>query len=122
MTYADYDFYTTVYLGNMIPTEEEFDRYAMRASMDIDYLTMGKAAHSAELPAVKMACCAAAEQYMVMVNATVDATHGELKSESVGSYSRTYATSAERMQSARAAVNDSIYRYLVPTGLLYRGL
>ena len=80
MVYADYNYYTQNYLGTML-NEEDFSRLALRASSFLDYYTRGRAAQNAELEAVKMACCAVAEQQHVIekARALADHRHGELR-------------------------------------------
>ena len=92
--YADYEYYESDFYGDKID-DEAFPKYAMLASDFIDYMTMGRAANNADLPAVKKCCCALAEQYQ-----TIDAVQkaaaakvtedGIIASESVGSHSRSF--------------------------------
>lgn len=123
--YADYRFYTNEYFGNLI-TFDEFERLSARASAFLDYYTRGKAKNNADLYALKMACCAIAEQQK-QIESTAENTAQSgngIKSESVGSYSVTYQTAAEKASAAEAArlTFASIARqYLADTGLLYRG-
>lgn len=127
--YADYDFYTSEFFGDTVP-EERFDRCASLASDFIDYFTMGRAANNAELPAVKKCCCALAEQYhdidAVKKAAAAKVTEdGIIASESVGSHSRSFRNGAEGAQAVTAAeaeLANIARRYLLPTGLLYRGI
>lgn len=135
MVYADYAYYSGVYMGMM--EEGQFQRLAIRASSYLDYYTRGRAQAAAETDAVKMCCCALADEYAVVDSAeelarrrTLDAATGaaEIKSETVGEYSRTMATGGE---SAAAALAVSVEakkmlagicrEYLAHTGLLYRG-
>lgn len=126
--YADYTYYTGEFYGDMIP-EEKFPKYATAASDFIDYFTMGRASAQAELPAVKKCCCALAEQHMTIdavkkaVNAKVT-DDGIIASESVGSHSRSFKNGAEGAQALDAEEKKLAAiarRYLLPTGLLYRG-
>lgn len=64
MVYADYEFYKTEYFGVAI-SEADFPRLARRASSYIDYITMGRASGYSVDDAVKMACCAIAEEYQL---------------------------------------------------------
>ena len=127
--YADYAYYISDFYGDAIP-EAKFDKYASVASDFIDYFTMGKAAGKAELDAVKKCCCALAEQYMTVdavktaVAAKVTAD-GIISSESDGSHSRSFRSGAEGEQAVAAAtaeLSNIARRYLLPTGLLYRGV
>lgn len=135
MTYADFEYYSGTYMGTV--SEEDFPRLAVRASSFIDYYTRNKAKDHADLDAVKMCCCALVDKYAVieaaqalaMKNlANAAANDAEVKSETVGSYSRTLATGGESALSALNATDgakkllaETCMEYLAHTGLLYRG-
>lgn len=127
--YADYTFYTMDFYGDLVP-EDKWEKYETAASDYINYLTWNKAQDMAENPAVQKCCCALAEQYMSIdqlkaaANAKVTAD-GIIASESVGSHSRSYRSGAEGVQAAQEAekaLSAIARRYLLPTGLLYRGV
>ena len=136
MAYADYEYYTITYLGTAI-SEADFPRFALRASSFLDYYTQGQAAKNAELDALKMACCAVAEQYQSIDAAQALAqkalsaslsSGGELQSQSVVSWSKTYRSAGDSAQqalasaeTAQAALAAAAAQYLAGTGLLYRG-
>lgn len=136
MIYAEYDFYRSEYFGQIIE-EADFPRLALHASQYIDYITQGRADRSAGLEAVKMCCCALAEQYQTIETAQAlaqkhlaagAADSAEVQSETVGSWSRSYRSGGDSAQSAaqaaeagRSALLDTARRYLTNTGLLYRG-
>lgn len=137
MAYADYEYYKNTYYGSAI-AEDDFPRLSTRASVYIDYYTQGKAAKNAELDAVKMACCALAEQYQIIetsqalaqksLNYSMSSTGAEESSETVGSWSRSYrsggesaASAASASESYKASLADIAKQYLASTGLLYRG-
>lgn len=134
-TYADYTFYTESYMGTV--REEEFPRLAARASSFLDYYTQNRAKDHADMVPVKLCCCALVDNYQVIEAAQELAakrlsgaleTDAEVKSETVGGYSRTLDTGAS---SALAALNttdgarkllaETCRVYLAHTGLLYRG-
>lgn len=135
MTYADFEYYSGTYMGAV--SEEDFPRLAVRASSFLDYYTRNKAADNATLDAVKMCCCALVDKYAVieaaqalaqknLANAAVG--DAEVKSETVGGYSRTLATGGESALSALNATDgakkllaETCREYLAHTGLLYRG-
>lgn len=133
--YAEYVYYTGTYYGTQI-AEADWNRLASRASDFIDYYTLGKAAAWTEAnpnnDAVKKCCCALAERCQlieqVQRNALISAESGdgELQSESVGAYSRTYRDATETAASAdefaKATLSGVAQQYLLPTGLLYRGI
>lgn len=137
MAYADYEYYINTYMGTAIQAAE-FPRLALRASSFLDYYTQGRAARAAGLDAVKMACCALAEQYQAIdaANAlmqkslafSLSSGGGELQSQTVGSWSRTYRSGGESAAQASASAKaardglvDAANMYLSQTGLLYRG-
>lgn len=133
MVYADYSFYTTEYLGQTI-TESDFPRLALRASSYLDYCTQGRAKAHPDMEALKMACCALAEQYAIIdaMNATAmtaamesTTSDGEVQSESVGSWSKSYRSKSETVSNAldvaktgNAALAAVVVQYLANTGLL----
>lgn len=135
MTYADYAYYSGTYMGTV--SEKDFPRLAVRASSFLDYYTQNRAKDHAELDAVKMCCCALVDKYAVIDAAQALATKrltyasaadAEIKSETVGGYSRTLATGGESAISALSATDgarkllaDTCNEYLAHTGLLYRG-
>lgn len=135
MTYADYEYYTGTYMGAV--SEEDFPRLAVRASSFLDYYTKGKAASHADLDAVKMCCCALVDKYAVIEAAQgmalsrltqASAEKQDVKSETIGSYSRTLGTGAESAaaaqslaDSANKLLSEVCTAYLAHTGLLYRG-
>lgn len=119
--YADYEFYTNTYYGAQL-NESEFARVATRASSFIDYYTRGKAASYSGGDEVKMCCCALAEQYQIIEKATAQGiSGGELQSQTVGAWSKTYRSGAETADAARQNLAKLAAQYLAGTGLLYRG-
>lgn len=117
--YADYAFYTDKYLGRIIPNENDFAYFALRASEIIDSKTFGRI--NEITPAVQLACCAAADELYSDASAKAKAAGG-ISSESVDGYSvsyRAYNTEAEK--AAEKRVNVAIKRYLGSTGLMFRG-
>lgn len=133
MVYVTYDYYVGTYYGQT--PESDFNRLSVRASSYLDYITLGKAAKNADLDAVKMACCALIDAYSGVEKAweaaskSLDAVQGsELQSQTVGSWSRTYRSGVDTASGAlstAAEIEKGLYlvasRYLLTTGLLYRG-
>lgn len=138
--YASYEYYTESFAGALI-SEEEFPRLAQRASRYLDRYTMNRIAKYADLDAVKMACCAIAEQYQVIEQtanlavssmkaaAALISENGELQSETVGSHSKSYRSGGDTakaasssVEAARARLGDLAREYLAGTGLLYSGV
>lgn len=137
MIYATYEFYTTEYRGSALE-EEEFNSLAVKASVFLDYYTRGKAANYPNLPELKMACCAIAEQQKVIDDANALAKKSmafslendgqERQSETVGSHSKTFVSGGDSAAAAlsfgveaKKTLADIAMLYLSNTGLLYRG-
>ncbi len=80
--YVDYEYYRDTYLGNAIP-EGDFPRLSLRASMWLRRMLGNNI--NLESESVKMACCAVAEAWQV------NEQGGDLASQSVGGWSRTYS-------------------------------
>lgn len=130
--YADYAYYTGTFNGKLIP-EASFPQLARRASALADYLAFGRIEKhdESDLPdAVKDAVCAAAE----ILKADDDkraallakTQGGVLKSENIDGYSVSFGnsdTSAElaNKSAAEQEAYDEIRKYLMNTGLLFRG-
>lgn len=133
MAYADYDFYTESYYGNVVP-EADFDRLAARASDFIDTLTFdnlvdGLPADKRSQKRIKKAVCSLAElMYQIelaeknaisQASANVTDTNtggkstGIVTSVSSGSESISYATpqqigaSAKEWSAVYAAAGDA---------------
>lgn len=120
MAYSDYQFYTGTYMGNEIPAAD-FAVLAERASEYIDYLTINRV--PAAVPtAVKKACCAIAEQLYNAQKTDAETGGGALASQSVGSWSASYRSLAELTAGREETMRNVAVRYLVHTGLLYRGM
>lgn len=142
--YADYEFYTETFYGTAI-NEADFPCFSSRASDFLDYYTKGKAQTYVlqgddASKQVGKACCAVAEAMYrddqskaLASKVTAEALSsdsGEVKSETVGSWSRSYATASDYANSGGAsnAILDErtayaliAQQYLLNTGLLYRG-
>ena len=130
MIYADYRFYKTCFYGTTIP-EQNFNAAALKASVYIDYITHGLAQENADLPAVKLCCCAIAEAAELKKEQFSAALHGVAEnggkaSEKVGEYSVTFTPSEEAAEAAdrtyRATAYKAALEYLAPHGLMYRGV
>ena len=136
MAYADYTYYHGTYIGAV--SEEDFQRLAVRASSFLDYYTRNKAKEYVGLEELQLACCALGDKYKVIeaandlaaknLAASLSADGNELKSETVGGYSRTFAAGGDSALSAlntsagaRKLLAETAAQYLVNTGLLYRG-
>lgn len=94
MAYADYEFYTGAYYGNVI-AEEDFHRLAARASDYILAYTQGISdkVSGKDLAQVQKAMCAVAEALLdeEIMQASAFSGGQAVSSESVGSWSRSYS-------------------------------
>lgn len=111
--YADYPYYRDIFHGNVIPPEA-YDRAAVEADSYIDYVTIGTIKRldgHGELPeSAKLCACSLAElAYAASQNSPISAgNEPDVKSESVGPMSVTYATAADRAE-ARKALKAEMY-------------
>lgn len=126
--YADYAFYVETAHGNKIP-ETEFPRAALKASIFIKYMTVGRVSDSFEsdypdyVEDIKLATCAAADVFYEAEVRRQEHGGREALSENTDGYSVTFAdveTKSGSYEERRAAAE--IRPYLVDTGLLYRGV
>ena len=120
----DYQYYVETYGGSYVE-EKEFDSYKRKALQFINELSVSRllrvTLNEEDEDLVRMAVCALCD-YDKEDDERV--TEMSISSESVNSHSRTYNTSA------KAKTNDEVYRervntvygYLLPTNLLYRGI
>lgn len=113
MIFADYEFYKST--GGDL-SEVEFAKVAVKASAYIDKITFGRASENADDERVKRCCCELCDT----LSAVSESSGGLVKqSESIGSWSVTYANSENTSESnyARAAC-----RVWLPAEWLYRGV
>ena len=119
---ATYEFYQTEYFGKLL-TSEEFPEYATRADAWLSELTFDRYSSpdlsESQIQAVKMSECAVAEIcYELQAE---QASNPSISKETVGSHSVTYRTGTEAASGWAARIYDTAARYLMTTGLLYRG-
>ncbi len=119
---ATYEFYQTDYFGKLL-SAEEFPEYATRADAWLSELTFDRYSSpdlsESQIQAVKMSECAVADLWYQLQ--TEQASNPSISKETVGSHSVTYRTGAEAAVGLAARVYDTAARYLMTTGLLYRG-
>lgn len=112
-TYVDYSYYIATYKGTL--SEDDFHREVVRATAYVNQVTMGRissAIFEKYADEIKMATCAACEVYHAAEKG------GEIASESVGSWSRTYSTTSTTTQQK---LQEAVETFLMMTGLLFRG-
>lgn len=115
MICADYAYYTQVYGGKDVSASDWAAR-ERNAEAYLDSLTLGRIGDGLPEPVAekcRMALCAVAECF------EQEAKGGEVASEAVGKWSRTFAASGTSPARRRY---DAAARYLANTGLLYRGV
>lgn len=122
MDYVDYDYYTQQYKGELID-KEDFKHLLERAGEIVEEMCMYRITpnHLQEYDIyiqerVKMAICAQIEYLDANGGGEID-NGGEFQSVSLGkfSYSAGNENGGQRSYAPRAL------RFLIPTGLLYRG-
>lgn len=126
--YTDYDFYTDTYKGNM--PQNDFERLVIGASYEVRKNIFDRDYTHYE-DEVQMVTCSITDILLKIEEleakkstAILDKT---LKSESVGDYSRTFDTSSisdieVEISNQNQKIKEELRRYLLPTGLLYRGV
>lgn len=122
MPYTTYQFYENTYKGTSLDMEA-FDSLVLKASYELNSICHGKinddtkAKYSEE---IQLATCSLLEQIYNEEQSKVDGK--EIASESVESWHRTYVNSSNSSVSSQSKYLDSVYKYLINTGLLYRGI
>lgn len=110
MIYADYTYYKDEYKGT-IP-EDEFDRLSRQASTYLNRITFNRA-KSTSVEELKDACCAIADVFYQN-----EQDGGEVISQSVGSWSKQFASSGKTLDQK---LYNTAEMYLAMTGLMYQG-
>lgn len=125
--FIDYTYYIGTFKGELIP-DDLFDRFALRATEEVDYHTFELASETitadsddALIDKIRMATCAVAEELYVM-DTQASGVPGSVSSERVGDYSVNYATSSDSVLPRSSKALNAMRRYLASSGLLYRGL
>ena len=112
--YVDYNYYTEVYGGSAV-SEEDFSRLAARASAYIDKLTLGRAADHADDERLKQCCCEICD----MLQHTAESGGVVKQSESVGSWSVTYANAEDKSEASLVRSSCELW---LPAEWIYRGV
>lgn len=119
MIYATYEYYTDDYFGNAI-TEQEFPKYARRASAEIDHVTFGrlsKLSEDAISDVVRDCMCDVAERMHYFETAK----GSDLASENNDGYSVSYRDTGNT-DTQKHEIHATIRTYLAVTGLMFRGI
>lgn len=126
--YTDYDFYKNIYKGDM--PETDFNKVIVRASYEVQKNIFNRDIKGYE-DEVQMATCSVADillkvEQLENKKDTI-LSNNNLKSESVGDYSRTFDTLGidnvnVEISNQKEKIKEELRRYLLHTGLLYRGV
>lgn len=126
--YIDYDFYTNTYKGNM--PELDFIKVVARASAEVRKNIFNRDITKYQ-EEVQMVTCSVADilfkiEQLENKKDTI-LSNNNLKSESVGDYSRTFDTLGidnvnVEISNQKEKIKEELRRYLLHTGLLYRGV
>lgn len=126
--YTDYDFYKNTYKGDM--PETDFNKVVARASYEVQKNIFNRDIKGYE-DEVQMATCSVADillkvEQLENKKDTI-LSNNNLKSESVGDYSRTFDTLGidnvnVEISNQKEKIKEELRRYLLHTGLLYRGV
>ncbi|XQY90646.1 hypothetical protein ACNRWW_14060 [Metabacillus sp. HB246100] len=131
MAYIDLTYYTNIYKGEAIPTEQ-FDSLAERASDVIDMLTSYRFKTGNDLSIYPQfiqdqvkKTTAAETEYLYNLGG-VSAINGDsaegISSASIGNFNYSEGSEASSLSREQKMVSPSVISYLIPTGLLYRGV
>lgn len=121
--YADYEYYTSAYKGNL--TKEEFEKSIMKASAYVRRITFGRADDNMEMEEVKLATCAVCD--LIANDEKVRSKHSgrAVTSENTDGYSVSYESggngeTADDLLCKK--MHNTAALFLDPTGLLYMGV
>ncbi len=126
--YTNYDFYIDIYKGDM--PEDDFDRIVIRASYEVQKNIFNRDFSDYENE-VQMATCYVADILLKIENLEnkkeSTLSNQTLKSESVGDYSRTFDSFSVSdidvaISNQEERIKEELRKYLLHTGLLYRGV
>ena len=123
MVYADYEYYSNRFFGDSIP-EEDFGKYAVRASREIDRLTMGRAAKAGEnmIPGLSNCTCEIAELLHAEDVAAQRTGNGIIASESNDGISVSFTQGAVTDPIAYKVLAAAKHWLFWPENLLYPGV
>lgn len=119
MSYADKTYYRNTYIGRPCTVDATLDKWLSRASDDLDIYTYGgidtTELSDTQLTALKKACCAQAEKYVIDGD-EIDDT----ESFSLGAFS--IKSSSGGSGAGAGVLCERAERYLSLSGLLFRGV
>ena len=121
--FANYEFYQQEYHGTAIGSASSYSYYGGLAAEYIEQATFGRAisANENNLKKIKKCECRLAD-ILAANHENGNENEREVKSESVGGWSRTFAENQRSDEALAAKISDTIRLYLGLTGLLYCGI
>ena len=131
--YTNYDFYNSTYKGDM--PKDKFDKLVIGASYEVQKNIFNRDITNYE-DEVQLATCSVAdilfqiEQIEQRKSKLVSSGSSDkiISSESVGDYSRTFANTnnmkdlEDEISNQKNKIQEEIRKYLLHTGLMYRGV
>lgn len=126
--YTDYKFYSETYKGNM--PKSDFNKLVIRASAEVRKNIFNRDITGYE-DEVQMATCSVADILLKIEGLEnkkdTNISGKEIKSESVGPYTRTFNNSTitdidVQISNQKEKIKEELRNYLLTTGLLYRGV
>ncbi|HBF64740.1 MAG TPA: hypothetical protein DDW34_02050 [Clostridium sp.] len=115
MAYATYEYYTNEYYGKM--AENDFNRLSRQTTAYLNQITCGRIdATMATSSAVKDACCAVADAYLL------NEQGGGIASESNDGISVSYISGTNNTKTDGQRLYEAAALFLGHTGFLYRGV
>lgn len=125
MPYADFEYYFGTFYGDTIP-HDSFDKYAAKASREIDRLTMGRASEAGGVMAARLStcCCEIAEIMYKADEADAKTAGGLIASQSNDGLSTTFTTGAAASGAGLAGriITTAVCWLSAPQNLMYRGV
>lgn len=123
MVYADYEYYSNQFFGDTIPAAD-YVKYAVRASREIDRLTMGRAAKAGEnmFPGLSNCTCEIAELLHAEDVAAQRTGNGIIASESNDGISVSFVQGAAADRIAGKVLETAKHWLCWPVNLLYPGV
>lgn len=116
-TYTDYTFYKNVYRGLL--DEAAFGSFLLDASAALEMLTSGRIYRceltDSDSAQVRLACCALVDTLKINEDG------GGIASESNDGVTVNYVAGVSKAKTDDNRIFDAAARYLLDTGLLYRG-
>lgn len=125
--YTDYTFYKDTYKGNM--PEDDFNRLVIGASYEVQKNIFNRDITAYE-DEVQLVTCSVTDILLKIETLEkkkdINISKKEVKSESVGTYSRTFSDTSladidTQISNQKLKIKEELRKYLLDTGLLYRG-